>query len=113
MVSQVPAISTIVMSALAAAQATASIASCQVGRKPWALKDVGTAMMHLKMNARASSLNGAAFSGIRLQIHPPANNVRNHRVGVPVRAAGAKGDYLVVNLLLIVPSFISSHFLIG
>lgn len=94
MVSQVPAISTIVMSALAAAQATASIASCQVGRKPRASKDVGTTTMHLKMNALASSLNGAAFSGIRLQVHTPAN-VRNRRVGVRVRAAGAKGDYLV------------------
>jgi len=93
-IDRVPAISTIVMSALGAVQATASIASCHVGRKPWASKDVGTTRMHLKMNALASSLNGSAFNGIRLQVRTPAN-VRNHRVGVRVRAAGAKGDYLV------------------
>lgn len=88
------------MSALAPARATGSIALCQVGRKPWAMKDPGATRL-TEMNAPFSSINGATFSGIRLQVHTPAN-VRNHTTGVSVRAAGAEGDYLVVNLLLIV-----------
>lgn len=87
------------MSALAPAQATGSTASCQMVRKPWALKDAGATKMHARMHALTSSMNGAGFHGIRLQVHIPGN-ARNHTVGVRVRAAGAKGDYLVVNLLL-------------
>lgn len=77
------------MSALAPSRATSTLATCQVGRKPWALKDVGLPKTHF---ALSSSSSRAALDGLKLQLRAPVNP-RNRSI---VRAAaGAKGEHLV------------------
>ena len=41
----------------------------------------------------------SSFDGIHLRVQTHVS-VRKQSLGVPIRAAGAKGDYLVVSLLL-------------